>query len=112
MIAMRLGLLFLSLTATSSAVTPEDFTNALRPVRASSRSSRLQSRQAAGVAGVSQAIVDISNSLAAANNTVVAFDGSLAGLIDVNSGVKDLGDTITTATNTIKSTAQLSAGDS
>lgn len=116
MIATRLGLVLLNLAAVSLAITEEDFTDALRNVLVQahprSRAPRSHPRQVAGTAGVSQAIVDIGTSLAAANNTVIAFDGSLGGLIDVNGDVVDLGDVITTSTNTITATPPLNPTDS
>lgn len=102
----------MSLTAVCSALIPKGFPETLGDSPLSSRTTREFPRQAADIAGVSAAITNISNSLATANNTVVAFQGSIGGLIQVNSDVKTLGDTISTSTKTFNSTPRLNAQDS
>lgn len=73
-------------------------------------------RQSSGVEAITSDINTISKNLAAANNTVVGFQGGgikgILGLAKINSAVVDLGDSLTATTKTASSTPRLSVTDS
>ncbi|KAJ4420332.1 hypothetical protein N0V82_004431 [Gnomoniopsis sp. IMI 355080] len=109
MVVSTLALALLSLTAVTSAVVKRDFTDALQGMQLS-RS--FDARQAGGVAAVNQSIAAIGASLAAANNSVVAFDGGIGGLLSVNEAVVNLGTALNQTTTVAESTPLLSPTDS
>lgn len=109
MVASALAFAFLSLTAVTSAVVKQDFTDALQQAQLS-RS--LDPRQAGGLAALNQSIADIGASLATANNSVVAFDGGITGLLNVNDAVVALGTQLNQTTTVAQATPLLSPTDS
>lgn len=109
MVSSAFALAFSCLAAVTSAVVKQDFTDALQKMQLS-RS--LDSRQTGGVAAVNQSIAAIATSLATANNSVVAFDGSISGLLSVNDAVTALGNQINETTAVAQSTPLLSPTDS
>lgn len=110
MVASVLAFAFLSLTAVTSAVVKKDFTDALQQAQLS-RS--IDARQVAGgLAALNQSIADIGASLATANNSVVAFDGGITGLLNVNDAVVALGTQLNQTTAVAQATPLLSPTDS
>lgn len=109
MVASTLALALLSLTAVTSAVVKRDFTDALQEMQVS-RS--FDARQAGTVGAVNQSIAAIGASLATANNSVVAFDGGIGGLLSVNEAVVNLGTALNQTTTVAESTPLLSPTDS
>lgn len=93
----------------TSAVVKRDFIDALHEMQLSRL---LNARQAAGVGAVNQSIAAIGASLAAANNTVVSFDGGIGGLLDVNDAVVNLGNALNQTTTVAEATPLLSPTDS
>lgn len=109
MVASTLALALLGLTAVTSAVVKQDFTDALQGMQLG-RS--LDVRQAGGVAAVNRSIAAIGASLATANNSVVAFDGGITDLLDVNDAVVGLGTQLNETTAVAQATPLLSPTDS
>ncbi|CAN8097529.1 unnamed protein product [Discula destructiva] len=112
MISKTISLALLSLTAVSSAVIKNDLSNG--PFRGTllHRAFNLDPRQDTGIAAVTQSIDSIGTSIALTNNSVVAFDGGIAGLIDVNEAVVNLGTNLSAATTVMQGTSALSPMDS
>lgn len=109
MVASALAFAFLSLTRVVSAVVKQDFTDALSEAQLS-RS--FDPRQTGGLAAVNQSIAAIGASLATANNSVVSFNGGIAGLVSVNDAVFALGTQLNQTTAVAQATPLLSPTDS